>query len=121
MRIAQHIPATPDELTNWDTTYSGPPTPAPDHPGPITPTVQLVDLWLNRIPSVTLPQSGTQVPVVPRRYFIAKELHAATGFVSAALLEDMMGPAQSSPAWPEQSYGNWGQGWPHRSSPNDPC
>jgi hypothetical protein len=105
VRIAQHIPGTPDELT------VGTQTP---------PQLQLVTLWLSRTPSAKAPiVSGASVRIVPRRYFIAKELRATTGFVSAALLEDLMGPGQSSPAWPEQGYD--GQGWPTTHSIGSTC
>ena len=68
---------------------------------------EAVTLWLATTPSVTAIPSD----VSPRRYFISRELHAPTGFVSGELLEDFMESQESrTPAWPEQQYGS--QGWP---------
>ena len=103
VRVTQHVPSDPDELT--------------ENVG--MPHVQAVTLWLNRIPRV-MPAPWPEPPaLIPRRYFIARELHASTGFMSGALLDDVMEAADSrAPAWPEQGYG--GQGWPH-TAVGTPC
>ncbi len=107
VRVTQHAPSDPDELT--------------DNVG--LPHVQAVTLWLNRISRVMPAPGGYAGPepaaLIPRRYFIARELHASTGFMSGALIDDVMEAADSrAPAWPEQGYG--GQGWPH-TAVGTPC
>ena len=65
-------------------------------PDPQDALKEAVTLWLTTTP-------------VPKRYFISRELHAPTGFVSGELLEDFMESQDSrSPAWPEQQYGSPG-------------
>jgi hypothetical protein len=113
IRVAPYTPNNPaDGLSGAPTTYP---------PGPIG----AVTLWLTTLPTVpvVVPASSnepTTVTAVPtsRRYFISRLLQAPTGFVSGALLDDIMDSQEARvQPWPEQDYG---QGWP-RSSRTNPC
>jgi len=125
VRVVQHAPSGDvEELTNNANVVNVVPPGPGTFQGHLQPDLQAVTLWLNCIPAVIAnpPLIGAtpeQARLIPRRYFIARELHASAGFVSGSLIDDVMeSPESHAPTWPEQGYG--GKGWPHTGY-TSPC
>ncbi len=105
IRVAPYTTNNPaDGLAGADAVF-GPPPPPP-------PVIGVVTLWLTTVPVLAPPA------ITPRHYFISRSLVTPTGFVSGALLDDLMDSQEARvQAWPEQDYG---QGWP-KSTRTVPC